>query len=285
MRTAVRSVYLLDGGTLDVEASTVVPGQDFGRLLRVPVQIFLLETTRGYVLVDAGLNPGVIDDPVATWGEDLAASARPRMQARHHLYAQLTLLGLTQADLTSVIYTHLHHDHAGGAALFPNAEHIVQRREWQWAVNPAAFAKGGYVESDYNRSELSWTLADDDRVVMPGVHLVSTPGHSPGHQSVVLWETPDAGTLVIAGDAFNCHANAERDLPPGISTDAEEAVRSMHRLLALTEATGATLIHGHDMSEFHALAKLPDPLHAPRQARSPTRSQQVGRDRCPDPAA
>lgn len=261
MRTAVRAVYLLDGGRLEVESSKVVPGQDFGRMLRVPVQMFLVETTQGYVLIDAGLNPDVIDDPVAAWGPDLAAAARPTMHERHHPYAQLTLLGLTASDLTCVIYTHLHHDHAGGASLFPRAQHVVQRREWQWALGPSAFARGAYVESDYHRPELSWQLADGDRVVMPGVHLMATPGHSPGHQSIVLWDPPDAGTLVIAGDAINCHANAEHDLPPGLSTDAEEAVHSMHRLLALTEATGATLLLGHDMSQFASLPKVPDPLH------------------------
>lgn len=260
MRTAVRAVYLLDGGTLDVESSKVVPGQDFGRILRVPVQMFLVETTRGYVLIDAGLNPDVIDNPVAAWGPDLAAAARPTMHERHHPYAQLALLGLTASDLTRVIYTHLHHDHAGGASLFPRAQHVVQRREWQWARRPSTFARGAYVESDYHRPELCWQFADGDLMVMPGVHLVATPGHSPGHQSIVLWDAPDAGTLVIAGDAINCHANAEQDLPPGLSSDADEAVYSMHRLLALTEAAGATLLMGHDMSQFASLPKVPEPL-------------------------
>lgn len=263
MRTVVRAVYLLDGGTLEVDSSVVVPGRDFGTLMKVPVPMFLVETTRGYVMIDTGLNPGVIDDPVATWGEDLAAAARPRMRARHHPYAQLALLGLTDADLAAVIYTHLHHDHAGGAGLFPSARHIVQRREWQWALAPDPFAAGAYVRKDFDRPGLDWTLADGDWNVMPGIHLMSTPGHSPGHQSIVLWDTPDLGVLIIAGDAINCQANVDAQLPPGTNTDAGSAVQSMNRLLALAEATGATLLHGHDMRQFETLPKVPEPMLSP----------------------
>lgn len=260
MQTVVRSVYLLDGGTLEVESSVVVPGRDFGRLMKVPVPMFLLDTSQGYVLIDAGMNPGVIDDPKGTWGQSLAAAARPRMEPRHHPYAQLAQLGLIDADLTCVIYTHLHHDHAGGAALFPNARHIVQRQEWQWALSPDPFAAGAYVRTDFDLPDLAWSLTDGDQNLMPGLHLMSTPGHSPGHQSIILWDTPDIGTLIIAGDAINCQANVDAALPPGISTDARAAVQSMNRLLTLAEATGATLICGHDMDQFEALPKLPDPL-------------------------
>ena len=125
------SVHLLDGGTLNVEASVVVPGKDYGKTLTVPVQMFLVGTTQGWVLIDSGNDPTVIEDPVAAWGVQLAASARPHMERRNHPEEQLRLLGLRPHDVTTVIYTHLHHDHAGGGRLFTGARHVVQRAEWR----------------------------------------------------------------------------------------------------------------------------------------------------------
>jgi glyoxylase-like metal-dependent hydrolase (beta-lactamase superfamily II) len=263
MKTIVRSVYLLDGGTLEVESSMVVAGRDFGQLMRVPVQTYLLDTSRGYVLIDTGNNPGVITDPVAAWGAELAAGARPRMEPRNHPYEQLSLLGVGAADVTSVIYTHLHHDHAGGASLFPGAQHIVQRAEWRWASSPDDFASRPYVRTDFDRPDLSWMFVDGDLNVMPGIHLVSTPGHSPGHQSIVLWDAPGLGTLIIAGDAINCQSNIDGNVPPGLATDPGAAMHSMSRLVALAEATGATILNGHDMEQFAAMPKAPHPLSAP----------------------
>jgi glyoxylase-like metal-dependent hydrolase (beta-lactamase superfamily II) len=259
MKTSVTSVHLLDGGTLDVESSVVVPGCRYGSRLTVPVQMFLVGTSNGYVLVDTGNDPAVIDDPLAAWGPRLAGAARPRMEPRHHPVEQLGLLGLSPADVKVVVYTHLHHDHAGGGRLFTDAVHVVQRTEHRWALDPDPPAADAYVPGDLSTPR-SWWLADGDWHVLPGISLVLTPGHTPGHQSVMLWDVPDLGNVILAGDAINTHENIASDAPPGITTDAVAASFSMRRLTALADATDAIVVAGHDLQQFQAMPKTPDRL-------------------------
>lgn len=259
MKTIVKRVYILDGGCLELESSTLVAGKNYGRRIRVPVQMFLVETADGYVLVDTGNDPDVIADAPGTWGAELVRNVTPRMAPENHPYAQLELLGLTARDIRTVVYTHLHHDHAGGARFFPDALHIVQKAEYRWAFNPDRFAEMIYLKSDFGHT-LQWQLADGDWCFSPGLHLLSTPGHTPGHQSVVLWDVPDIGTVIIAGDAVYCRENVERDVPPGIATSVPEASASLHRITALASATDATLLVSHEAEWFGLLPKAPEPL-------------------------
>ncbi|MGI5241804.1 N-acyl homoserine lactonase family protein [Dactylosporangium sp. CA-139066] len=271
MKSSVTSLHLLDGGLLEVESSVVVPGSAFGRRIAVPIQMFLVGTSAGYLLIDTGNDPGVITDPVGTWGAELATAARPLMEPHHHPAEQLRLLGLAPRDVRAVVYTHLHHDHAGGGRIFPDAVHVVQRAEHRWALSPDGHAGKAYVPADFTRTR--WTLADGDWHMLPGIQLVMTPGHTPGHQSVVLWDVPDLGNVVVAGDAINTATCIEEDLPPGITTDSVTAVQSMHRLTALAAATDALLVTGHDLALFEAMPKAPEPLrkvgHRPARHHAP----------------
>jgi glyoxylase-like metal-dependent hydrolase (beta-lactamase superfamily II) len=262
-RTVVKRVFVLDGGTLNVESSALVFGRDFGRRVDIPVPMFLLDTDLGWVLVDTGNDPGVIDDPEATWGVELAAAVVPTMREENHPYAQLAALGLSPDDVELVVYTHLHHDHAGGARLFAHARQAVQRSEHRWAHAPDGFQQAIYLASDLEHPEIDWQLLDGDTLLMPGLHLVRTPGHTPGHQSLVLWDVPELGTVVLAGDAVYMRDNVRLGLPPGLATSAEDAMVSMHRLVALAEAHDALLVPGHDPEAWAELPKCPEPLAAP----------------------
>lgn len=260
MESIVKKVYVLDGGSLEVEASGLVSGKNFGQRVDVPVQMFLVDTTEGYILVDSGNDPDVIDDAEGTWGKELVAAVTPRMSRENHPYRQLELLGLTPGDIRMVIYTHLHHDHSGGARFFPEAMHVAQKAEYRWAFHPDRYSERIYLKSDFDHARLKWRLADGDWCIFPGVHLLSTPGHTPGHQSVVLWGVPDCGTVIIAGDAVYCRANIEEDTPSGVNTDVSAALLSMHRLTALAQATDATLLVSHETAFFELLPKAPAAL-------------------------
>jgi N-acyl homoserine lactone hydrolase len=259
METVVKDIFVMDGGRLTVEGSTLVPGTDYGVPRTIPVQYFLVETTKGYMLIDSGNDPDVITDPIGAWGFDLASASNPEVQPHNHPLEQLKLVGLEASDIKVVIYTHLHHDHCGAARFFPNALHVVQKAEHRWAFQPDSFAKKPYNQKDF-RHDLRWQLAEGDWCILPGVHLVSTPGHTPGHQSIVLWDTPNAGTVILAGDAVNCCANIELDVPPGITSDNAAAVASLHRLSALAAAADATMLVSHDAEFFEQLPKAPDAL-------------------------
>jgi glyoxylase-like metal-dependent hydrolase (beta-lactamase superfamily II) len=261
--TVVQRLYALDGGSLSIEHSMLIAGRHFGTRIDVPVPMYLIETDEGYVLVDTGNDPRVIDDPIGTWGESLVAMVPPRMTEENHPYAQLARLGLEPSDVTLVIYTHLHHDHAGGARFFAHAPQVVQGSEYRYARHPDRFSSGIYLRSDFDHPEIDWRLIDGDVVVRPGLHLVHTPGHTPGHQSVVLWDVPDCGTVIIAGDAIYTRENVQLDLPSGVTTSAEDGLMSMRRLVALAEVADATLLVNHEMAFWALLPKAPEPLERP----------------------
>lgn len=260
MKTVVKKVYVLDGGMLELDASVMVSLQNPGQQIRIPVTYFLLETSKGFVLVDTGNDPDVITDAEGTWGVPLATAAKPIMEPINHPLEQLKLLGLDASDVKMVVYTHLHHDHCGGARFFPDAVHVVQKAEYRWVYAPDRFATFPYVKSDYNHPNFNWQLAEGDWSILPGVQLISTPGHTPGHQSVALWDVPDVGSVILAGDAANCRDNFATDTPGGITSDATAAVSSLHRLTALASSHDANLLVGHDMGFFEMLPKAPNPL-------------------------
>lgn len=258
MNTIVEQVYVLDGGTETIDHSALVSGTNYGQLIDVPVMQWLIRTARGCILVDTGNDPRVAEDP-SIWDRSLVEAVRPKMEPRNHPYAQLELIGLSPQDVKLVVYTHLHHDHAGGARLFPHARHIVQKEEHRWAYSPDRFAKRIYLDTDLNY-DLNWFLADGDLTLAPGIQLLTTPGHTPGHQSIVLWDVPDVGTVILAGDAIYTTETVRSDLPPSIVTDTREAMNSIHRLTALAEARDAMLFVGHDMQFFQQIHRAPDPL-------------------------
>ncbi len=260
MKTVVKKLYVLDGGQLELDASVMVSGRDPGKRIRIPVQMFLAETTRGYVLIDTGNDPDVIEDADRVWGVPLARAATPIMSPENHPYAQLKLLGLGADDIKMVVYTHLHHDHSGGGRFFPDALHVVQKAEYRWVAYPDRFATFPYVRTDYDHPNFRWQLAEGDWCILPGMHLISTPGHTPGHQSIALYDIPEAGTVIITGDASNCQDNIALDTPGGITSDATAAVASMHRLTALARATDATMLVSHDLAAFERTPKAPEPL-------------------------
>lgn len=258
--TVVRKIYVLDGGEINVEASIMVSGHHPGTKINVPVQYFLVETSRGFILVDTGNDPDVIEDPEKVWGRQLVEGATPNMKDHNHPLRQLGLAGIDASDIKMVVYTHLHHDHCGGARFFPDALHLVQKAEYRWAFAPDRFSSLPYIKTDYDYPDFNWVLAEGDWCFLPGIQLISTPGHTPGHQSVVLWDVPDVGPVILAGDAINSCENVISDTPGGITSDATAAAESIHRITALADAVDASIIVSHDLEFFHQLPKAPHPL-------------------------
>ena len=103
VNTVVKKVYVLDGGELELDASVMVSLNRPGERIRIPVQYFLVETTRGFVLVDTGNDPDVIDDAEGTWGIPLAQAATPIMEKRNHPLEQIKLVGLDASDIDQQI--------------------------------------------------------------------------------------------------------------------------------------------------------------------------------------
>jgi N-acyl homoserine lactone hydrolase len=230
-------VEMLNVGWFTSPAGVWRRDDDLDRKVRFPVPAYLIETGEERILVDTGLHPGAAEDAAGHYGSaDALALFELELEAS---VAEQVDLG----TISRVVITHLHFDHAGGLELVPpSVPIVVQRREWEAAHDAAAIEKNFYQPGDYASVEERVVLVDGDHDLLGdgSVRLLSTPGHTPGHQSVAVGER-----LVIGGDAIH-YATVLDDLRfPAFADDFDAQAESAERLRALRDA-GAVVSPGHD---------------------------------------
>jgi glyoxylase-like metal-dependent hydrolase (beta-lactamase superfamily II) len=228
-------VELLNVGWMTAPAGVWRQGEeDPGRPARVPVSSYLIETGSEQILVDTGLNPGAVADRVGHYSESIAIF---ELEQEESIADQVDLGSLSQ-----VVLTHLHFDHAGGLELIPESVPIViQRAEWEAGHDDAGVELNFFQPRDYAGQDREVILVDGDHDLVGdgSIELLSTPGHSTGHQSVRV------GELVIGADV--AHYGEVLDDPrfPAFAADFDAQRRSAERLRGLRE-DGLTVLPGHD---------------------------------------
>lgn len=206
------------------------------RPLRLPVPAYLIETQSERILVDTGLHPGAVTDPSGHYGEG-SSIAFFRLEQEASLADQLDL-----DTLTKVVLTHLHFDHAGGLSLIPSSVPvIVQRVEWEAGQDRMGIEQNFFLPRDYAGTPSKLLLVDGDHDLLGdgSVRLLSTPGHTVGHQSVQV------GDLVIGADVALFAGGLDDHRFPAFGYSQEQQVESAERLRELRDA-GLAVQPGHD---------------------------------------
>jgi len=202
-----------------------------------------------------------------------AADARKRVFLRCPIDA-LSALDLTAAQVSDVIITHLHYDHAGNVNLLPNARIHLQEKEMQYATgrymtHPLlrhAFAVDDIVELVRSLYSERICFHDGDAELARGIELVLVGGHTAGLQAVRVHTA--RGWVVLASDASHFYENIHRDSPFPIVLHVGEMLDGYRRLLSLAE-TPDHLVPGHDPLVLARYPRAGDPadevvkLHAP----------------------
>lgn len=254
-------LYMLQSGTQHCKLHDIKMNQGNGADYEIPVPWFLLIHPKGNVVIDGGLAAEGLTDPRAYWGESID-SYRPQMSEKQGCVAQLAALGLAPGDVRFVVLSHLHSDHTGAIGRFPQATHIVQRREYEYAFAPDWFAAGAYVRKDFDRPGLRWHFLEGDATDSYDLYgdgtlrMVFTPGHTLGHQSFLV-TLPGSGAFLLAADAVYTLDHWREKALPGFVASTVDAVRSVRKLRALAERTGATLVAGHDPEAWPAFRQAP----------------------------
>jgi N-acyl homoserine lactone hydrolase len=215
-------VTALNTGSLGVDKAAMTYMSDFGKKINLPVWIAAVEGNGHKMLIDTGIR---YHDK---WDRELNPCWR---EADEDIERALAEIGWKLSDIDTVINSHLHYDHAENNLMFPNAHFVVSRTEWEYAKNPIPSQKKLY---DFEWTDESVTvlnyqlIAVDDFDLMPGLRIIQTPGHSKGHQSVLL--QTEEGLLCVAGDAACLPESFWRPSPPGGATSIEEGFNSLERI-------------------------------------------------------
>jgi glyoxylase-like metal-dependent hydrolase (beta-lactamase superfamily II) len=176
---------------------------------------------------------------------------------------ELQRLGIEPDSVTYVLQSHLHLDHTGAIGRFPNAVHVVQRAEYEYAFTPDWFAAGAYIRKDFDKPALRWMflegLATDfyDLFGDGTIRLIFTPGHSVGHQSFLINLLKSPPMLLTADAAYTLDHWNEKALP-GFLTSTVDAVRSVQKLHQVVRQSGAKVVTGHDPEAWPTFKKAPD---------------------------
>jgi len=209
------------------------------RAVRIPILAYLIRTEDSTVLVDTSF-----DNPERP---DLKAAGYERAPGQE-LIAQLKKADAELDDIDVVVNTHLHEDHCGNNKLFRNSRFLVQKEELRHAFVPDDNEKDSngpfYKRIDFDYP-LNYDAITGDYAVTKGVQLISTPGHTAGHQSVVV--ELDDRNFVIASDAVFVERNWKDAELPGLLYDPRSYVRSITRLKSVKNAF---VYFSHDMDFF-----------------------------------
>jgi glyoxylase-like metal-dependent hydrolase (beta-lactamase superfamily II) len=208
------SVTLVDAGG----PFGLVPRALWSRYMQPdPLHNNLLPMWQNCLLVRVAGKIAVVDTGYGTKHDTLNKRILKLQRPRGTLVEGLARAGVAPEDVDLVIDTHLHGDHCGGNTTFdadgvprptfPNAEYVVQRREYFDAARPNERTRATYLPENYEPlfDTKQLTLLDGDTELLPGIHGVVTPGHTPGHMSVVFEGGDDKAIFVCDMASYAVH--------------------------------------------------------------------------------
>ena len=242
-------LWALRCGDLYTDIGGLVEGDPKGVMAEVPVMCFAVDTDDGVLVFDTGMHEACCGpDPVAHFGA-MWTVFEIRCPRHALVDERLRQAGYTVDQVRWVANSHLHFDHAGRNAAFPAATQYVRTRELDWAWEQSKKTRGVLAGDLAQLTADPWDY-DDTFDLTPGLQLVSTPGHTPGHQALLVTFT-DGRSFVCTGDAAYTLQAIVDHTPTGRGTDLEQSVASLHTLTSL----GAEILTAHDVDQWREVSE------------------------------
>ena len=252
-------LYRLDcGHSLANDESVWTPGENVGRSIEFSSTCWLIKRGSEWVLWDTGVPQSTMNDPKG-W------STLPKLIVYHldkSITGQLAEIGLKTSDITYVAISHTHGDHIGNVGLFPNSTVLMQRTEYTWISSPDGPNENVNQLMALARKlmgtpkQLQLLDGDTDVFGDGSVTLIATPGHTPGHQSLLV-HLKNSGFIILSGDVVHSEDNFARNIVPSLNTDKAASIASMARVRQMMATYQAKLFINHDKAQSDTLKLLP----------------------------
>lgn len=246
-------VYVLDGGHLYFKNMGIFydTGEHNGEPGEMVVPCYLIRHGNTWLLWDTGN------------GDDIAAYPKGvhkigiQFAVTRTLKSQLAVLGLKPSDISLVALSHLHPDHSGNIRLFPDAKFLISENEFKWAMSiPTPESVQASLVKPLKTAKVIALKGDTDVFGDGTVRIIRTPGHTPGHQSLIL-KLP-SGYVAITGDLYHTKENqANKQVDAGNFNRADE-LASFDRFDKMVKNLGAKVIIQHNPADFESLPKFPN---------------------------
>jgi glyoxylase-like metal-dependent hydrolase (beta-lactamase superfamily II) len=257
------NIHAIQTGTVDIKTAHRV--RKPGGLIRVfadstwtewlPIYTWVIDHPEGVIVVDTG-ETSKSSDPnyYPHWHPYYRFSLRMNVRPEDEVGPQLGRMGITQEDIKTLVLTHFHTDHAGGLHHFPGTEILVSGTDHRLASGiggrlrgylPHRWPKWFSPEPIAFEPESFGPFEQSYKVTQAGdVLIVPTPGHTPGHVSVVV-NTEDV-IFFLAGDTSYSESLLIKRIPDGVSSRASVAIDTMDRILRLADSRPLVYLPTHD---------------------------------------
>src|SRR3954466_6998562 len=247
-KSAVDKLYILNCGEgVAGDIGRWSPGVNEGKSMEFVDNCYLIKHNTGWMLWDTGVTDAIAALPEGQAPADPKAThwRRPKTLA-----SQLDALGVKPSDIKFLAVSHTHPDHIGNVGLFPTSMLLVQKAEYEW---PSPLGVGRFKpEQPATKLEGDHDVFGDGSVI-----IIATPGHTPGHQSLLV-RLPKTGALVLTGDAVHFKSNWDNRGVPSGNTDKDKTLASMQRIAEVLAKENAQLWINHDKAQRDSLKLAPE---------------------------
>ena len=238
--------WISDKGTMD--------GASWGERYRSPNPMFAFRHPKGVVLLDTGVSSRGLEDPVGWWGS-FVTNIGMEITEEDHVVNQLARVGIAPDEVRYVVMSHLHIDHLGEMSCFPKAIFVVRQSELRFAWWPHQSMRSAYPFNDLTLTRGLDYLELPDSVDFDlfgdgALTCIHTPGHTPGHQSLLVHLPDRENPLLLCQDACYLRFNLEGNpYSTGLMWNVEAWFASLARIRHY-ERTGCDIWTGHDLDDW-----------------------------------
>ena len=254
-QTGLDRMYVINCGENHVkDVSRWTPGVNVGRPHVFSNYCYLVKHAKGWMLWDTGN----ADRLAAMPNGMTVAGGSITVYMKKPLVESLKEIGVTPADIKHLAMSHGHGDHSGNVNLFTAATLYVQRPEYAAMFGPEP-QKFGFIPANFEkiRANPAMIIDGDHDVFGDGTVVIkSAPGHTPGHQVLVV-RLPKTGPVMLSGDMVHLQYSWNYRVVPSFNFDVQQSMSTIDAMKAYARDTNTQLWVNHDMEQSAKIPKAP----------------------------